>query len=62
MLAAAARKMHRDGVSISQSINHSLQALYDAETRQRTQQAGQASPPAESTESTAEEEAAARIR
>ena len=33
MLATSARKMHRDGVSTSQSINNSLQALYDAEAR-----------------------------
>ena len=33
MLATSARKMHRDGVSTSQSINNSLQALYDAEPR-----------------------------
>jgi len=31
MLSTSARKMHRDGVSTSQSINHSLQALHDAE-------------------------------
>lgn len=29
MLSASARKMHRDGVSTSQSINRSLQALQD---------------------------------
>lgn len=28
MLAASARKMHRDGVSISQSINRSLEVLH----------------------------------
>jgi len=28
MLAASARKMHRDGVSTSQSINRSLQVLH----------------------------------
>lgn len=28
MLAASARRMHRDGVSISQSINHSLEVLH----------------------------------
>jgi hypothetical protein len=33
MLATSARKMHRDGVSTSQSINNSLRALYDAEPR-----------------------------
>lgn len=31
MLAASARKMHRDGVSTSQSINRSLQVLQDAQ-------------------------------
>ena len=30
MLSTSARKMHRDGVSTSQSINNSLQALHDA--------------------------------
>lgn len=30
MLAASARKMHRDGVSTSQSINQSLVALHGA--------------------------------
>ena len=30
MLSASARKMHRDGVSTSQSINNSLIALHDA--------------------------------
>ena len=31
MVSASARKMHRDGVSTSQSINRSLQALHDGE-------------------------------
>jgi hypothetical protein len=31
MVSASARKMHRDGVSTSQSINRSLQALHEAE-------------------------------
>ena len=31
MVSASARKMHRDGVSTSQSINRSLQALNDTE-------------------------------
>lgn len=31
MLAASARKMHRDGVSTSQSINNSLRVLHRAE-------------------------------
>jgi hypothetical protein len=30
MLSASARKMHRDGVSTSQSINRSLQVLQEA--------------------------------
>lgn len=29
MLSSSARKMHRDGVSTSQSINNSLRALHD---------------------------------
>jgi hypothetical protein len=31
MIAASARKMHRDGISTSQSINDSLKALHNAE-------------------------------
>lgn len=31
MVSASARKMHRDGVSASQSINRSLLALHDPE-------------------------------
>jgi hypothetical protein len=34
MLSASARKMHRDGVSTSQSINNSLRALHDPEPHQ----------------------------
>jgi hypothetical protein len=34
MLSASARKMHRDGVSTSQSINNSLKALHDAESKE----------------------------
>jgi hypothetical protein len=34
MLSASARKMHRDGVSTSQSINNSLRALHDAESKE----------------------------
>jgi hypothetical protein len=30
-VSISARKMHRDGASISQSINRSLQALHDVE-------------------------------
>jgi hypothetical protein len=32
MLSASARKMHRDGVSTSQCINNSLQALQGAQS------------------------------
>jgi hypothetical protein len=32
MLSASARKMHRDGVSTSQCINNSLQALQSAQS------------------------------
>ena len=31
MLSASARKMHREGASAAQSINRSLQELYDSE-------------------------------
>ncbi len=62
MLAASARKMHRDGVSTSQSINHSLQALHDAENQQRSEQAGQTSEPESAAVVAAGEEAAARTR
>ena len=34
MIAASARKMHRDGISTSQSINDSLKALHDAEKKE----------------------------
>lgn len=37
MLAASARKMHRDGVSISQSINRSLQVLHHPPVQQPPQ-------------------------
>ena len=45
MLAASARKMHREGVSTSQSINESLQALHEADSRQPGEQAGHPSEP-----------------
>jgi hypothetical protein len=48
MLAASARKMHRDGVSTSQSINNSLKALHDAESKQSEPQV--ATMPAEGIE------------
>lgn len=41
MVAASARKMHRDGVSISQSINRSLQVLQQGRPSIET---GQSSP------------------
>lgn len=60
MLAASARKMHRDGVSTSQSINNSLRALHDAELKESEQQ--NAALPAEGMEEKAlqPEEAATR--
>jgi len=61
MLAASARKMHREGVSTSQSINESLQALHEAENRQQVEQAGPASEPAGATV-VAGEETGARTR
>lgn len=42
MLAASARRMHRDGVSTSQCINNSLRALQDARSA-----AGKVTPPPE---------------
>jgi hypothetical protein len=55
MVAASSRKMHRDGISTSQSINRSLQALHDAAV------AGQppASPVEPGNRGSAEAEAAA---
>jgi hypothetical protein len=62
MLAASARKMHREGVSTSQSINESLQALHDAENRLQGEQARQTSEPDNSATVAVEEETAARTR
>lgn len=62
MLAASARKMHREGVSTSQSINESLQALHDAESRQQDEQSGQTSEPESAATVTAGEETAMRTR
>jgi hypothetical protein len=62
MLAASARKMHREGVSTSQSINESLQALHEAESRQQGEPAGQTSGPESAAAVAAGEEAAARTR
>jgi hypothetical protein len=62
MLAASARKMHREGVSTSQSINESLQALHDAENREQGAQAGQTAEPESAATVAAGEETAARTR
>ena len=62
MLAASARKMHREGVSTSQSINESLQALHEAESRQQIEQAGLASEPETAVTVVAGEETGARTR
>jgi len=62
MLAASARKMHREGVSTSQSINESLQALHDAESRLQDEQARQTSEPGNPATVAVEEETAARTR
>jgi hypothetical protein len=62
MLAASARKMHREGVSTSQSINESLRALHDAESRQAVEPAGPASEPEAAATVAAGEEAVARTR
>jgi hypothetical protein len=62
MLAASARKMHREGVSTSQSINESLQALHEAESRQQIEQAGPASEPEAAVTVVAGEETGARTR
>jgi hypothetical protein len=45
MLSASARKMHRDGVSTSQSINNSLRALRDAEQQPDGEQPNAAALP-----------------
>lgn len=63
MLSASARKMHRDGISTSQSINNSLRALHDSEPRQGGEQqidspSGRESAP----QLVDEEETAARVR
>jgi hypothetical protein len=41
MLAASARKMHREGVSTSQCINNSLRALQDAKSEDRQRSSGE---------------------
>jgi hypothetical protein len=45
MLAASVRKMHRDGVSTSQSINNSLRALQDAQPEEKPDAAAGAETP-----------------
>ncbi len=65
MLSASARKMHRDGVYTSQSINNSLRALRDAEQQpEGEQQSAAALPPEMVTEPQMfdEAETAARAR
>jgi hypothetical protein len=62
MLAASARKMHRDGVSTSQSINHSLQALHDAASQQQAGHSGQTPEPESAAAAAAAEGSAARAR
>lgn len=46
MVSVSARKMHHDGISTSQSINRSLQALHDAPENGDAQ----AAPPEEAAE------------
>jgi hypothetical protein len=63
MLSASARKMHRDGISTSQSINNSLRALHDSEPRQEGEE--QISSPSvreSAPQLVDEEETAARVR
>lgn len=55
MLAASARKMHRDGVSTSQSINRSLVVLHESPPASGAAQ----SPAVEELEKGPEKEAAA---
>jgi len=63
MLSASARKMHRDGISTSQSINNSLRALHDSEPRQGgEQQIGSPSGRESAPQLVDEEETAARVR
>jgi len=63
MLSTSARKMHRDGVSTSQSINNSLRALHDSEPHQGgEQQSGSSSVRESAPQVVDEEETAARVR
>jgi len=58
MLAASARKMHRDGASTAQSINQSLRALHEASSAT----VPVALPPADVPTEMGDEEIAARVR
>lgn len=63
MLATSARKMHRDGVSTSQSINNSLRALHDAEpSPESPPHATTASAPQDVALKESEEEATTQVR
>jgi len=63
MLSNSARKMHRDGVSTSQSINNSLRALHDSEPQQGGElQTGSPSVRESAPQIVDEEETKARVR
>jgi hypothetical protein len=63
MVAISARKMHRGGVSTSQSINNSLRALHDSELQQGgEQQSGSPAVPESALQIVDEEETAVRVR
>lgn len=64
MLSTSARKMHRDGVSTSQSINNSLRALHDSEPRPAGEPQGEMSSasPSPAPNVANEEETAVRAR
>ena len=62
MLATSARRMHRDGISTSQSINNSLRALHDSEPYQGGEQQGGPSLARNAPQIADEEETAARVR
>ena len=62
MLSTSARKMHRDGVSTSQSINNSLRALHDSEPdRSGQQQSGSPSVRESAPQIIDEEQSAASV-
>jgi hypothetical protein len=63
MLSTSARKMHRDGVSTSQSINNSLRALHDSEPHLGgEQQIGSPSVRESAPQIVDDEKTAARVR